>query len=252
MRRCLEHLEAQGIETCLIDNGSTDGTVGLAEEFRHRGVFRIETLPYPGYFDWAGMLTFKQRLACSIRADWFIHHDADEIREAPAPFRSLREGIETADATGCNAINFDEFVFLPTSDEENFEKADYVAEMKHYYFFEPYAVRRVNAWKNMGQSVDIVTTGGHNAEFEGRIVYPQLFVLRHYIVLSRGHAAAKYGKQRVYSADELRDRMWHGPRPRFEIERLRFPGKSSLKVAGATGLWDKSDPWRVHSFFGEP
>jgi hypothetical protein len=78
--------------------------------------------------------------------------DADEIREAPPPYSTLREGLEGADREGFNAVNFDEFVFLPTSEEESFEGTDYVASMEYYYFFEPRPLRQVKAWKKVPAS----------------------------------------------------------------------------------------------------
>src|ERR1700674_1338054 len=107
---CLGHLAAEGIETCIIDNGSSDRSRDIAESYRDRGVFKIVEYPYPGFYDWAGLLKLKEQLAATIEADWFIHHDADEIREAPRPWRTLAEGIRAVDRAGWNAINFDEFV----------------------------------------------------------------------------------------------------------------------------------------------
>lgn len=49
----------------------------------------------------------EEKLAAEINADWFIHHDADEIREAPSPYKTLKEGIEDADRQGymdCNLL----------------------------------------------------------------------------------------------------------------------------------------------------
>ncbi|MBN1141572.1 MAG: sulfotransferase [Deltaproteobacteria bacterium] len=244
--RCLEHLFRQGIETCVIDNESTDDTRAIAEGFRGRGVFRIETYPFPGFFDLAGQLVFKEQLAKEIDAEWFIHHDADEIREAPAPFSTLREGILAAGRQGYNAVNFDEFVFLPTDDKESFEGRDYVEEMQYYYFFEPSRLHRVNAWRNNGAPIDLVSSGGHSVKFAGRKIYPTNFILRHYIVLSRAHAVAKYGQERVYSRGEVEERGWHKARQEFKADRLRFPPPAALKRV-VPGSWDASQPWRKHT-----
>src|SRR4030067_2275128 len=97
LTRCLEHLMSQGIETCLIDNDSTDRTLEIARKFLGRGVFRIEHLPFRGYFDLQNCLQNNERLANEINADWFILHDADEIRQAPNPYKTLLEGIEDVD-----------------------------------------------------------------------------------------------------------------------------------------------------------
>ncbi|MCT7967819.1 glycosyltransferase family 2 protein [Laspinema sp. D1] len=86
--RCLEHLYSQGIEICLIDNGSTDKTLDIAQSFLGRGVFRIEHFPFKGCFELEKILLNEEKLAVEIDADWFIHHDADEIREAPSPYKT--------------------------------------------------------------------------------------------------------------------------------------------------------------------
>lgn len=247
LARCLAHLHAQGIETCVIDNESTDATAAIARSFLGRGVVRIGRLPYDGFFDLVAQLQCKERLAQEIDADWFLHVDADEIREAPARWGTLAEAIAAVDRQGCNAINFDEFVFLPTSDAEAFEGTDYVERMRYYYFFEPDTLRRINAWKRQTQPVDLASSGGHRVQFDGRRIFPENFVLRHYIVLSREHAIAKYGRDRVYSNAEIEERGWHGARPRFDPALLKFPDKALLKRLDP-GRWDKSDPWRRHSF----
>jgi glycosyltransferase involved in cell wall biosynthesis len=248
--RCLEHLYQQGVETCVIDNESTDETLSIVEKFVGRGVFRIERQAYPGYFDLVGQLRLKEKLAAEMDADWIIRCDADEIREAPAPYKTLREGIEAADKAGYNAVNFDEFVFLPTSDEEAYENTDFVETMCYYYFFEPWYPRRVNAWKNTGRPVDLVSSGGHSVKFKGRRIFPVNFIMRHYIALSREHAIRKYGVERIYSETEIKERRWHVARGSFNPVSLRFPDRQQLKHV--EGVWDTSEPWKRHALFGQP
>jgi glycosyltransferase involved in cell wall biosynthesis len=248
--QCLQHLYQQGVETCVIDNGSTDRSVEIAQSFMGRGVFRIEHLPYNGCFDLPEILKKKECLAEEIETDWFIHYDADEIREAPYPYRSLLQGVEEVDRQGYNAINFDEFVFLPTSNEEAYENKNYVAEMQYYYFFEPYPMRRLNAWKKTGKKVDIVNSAGHCIHFEGQRIFPHNFVMRHYICLSRHHAIAKYGS-RVFSLNAVKERGWSKDRVSFNPEYLHLPSPDRLKKF--TGDWDRSDPWSRHeNLFGYP
>lgn len=249
LARCLEHLYQQGIETCIIDNESIDDSLRIAKSFLGRGVFRIESIPYKGFFDWTALLSMKEQLAQEIDADWFIHHDADEIREAPLPYATLREGIEAADHAGYNAINFDEFVFLPSSLSEVFENTDYVETMRNYYFFEPAPLRRLNAWKKLAHNVCIVESGGHCVNFEGRRVFPENFILRHYIALSAAHIVKKYGEERVYSKQEVEEKGWHGLRATFSASKVRLPDSHRLKSVDA-GFWDKSDPWPAHTFLG--
>ena len=249
LARTLEHLATQAIDICLIDHGSQDGSRAIAESFMGRGVFRIVDQPYEGQFNLPEQMRFKERLLASIDADWFLHNDADEIRQAPRRFANLRAGIEEWDRRGYNAIEFDEFIFLPTSDEERWERRDFVAGMRHYYFFKPQPLHRLNAWKNTGAPVDLHTHFGHRAEFEGRRVAPEPFIMRHYIVLSRAHALAKYCA-RVHSKTEIRTFGWNDERVGFRPEKLKFPPKDQLKYLGKDEVFDTSDPWLAQTFIG--
>jgi len=248
LETCLAHLARQGLETCLIDNGSTDGTLAIAERFRDRGVFRIEALPWTGAFELEAQLRLKERLADEIDADWFLHCDADEIREAPRPFSTLVEGFAAAERAGANAIDFDEFVFLPTSDDEPYEGRDFVAEMRRYYYYEPTTPdrARINAWRR-AQGVDLRSLAGHEVRFPGRRIFHTRFILRHYIALSRAHVVEKYGG-RIFAAAE-RARAWHGDRATFDPARLALPAPESLKLLGPDGVFDTRDPRSTHPLF---
>ena len=246
LERCLEYLYEQGIETCLIDNGSTDRTREIAKDYLHRGVFRIEQFPFTGIFELMEILKYKSRLAQEIDADWFIHHDADEIREAPKPFDNLAEGIKDADERGYNAINSDEIVFMPTSEEESFEGKEYVNEMKYYYYLRPKRLHRVSIWKKTDTNADLASSGGHSVVFEGRNIYPENFILRHYILLSKRHAIEKYGK-RNYDPRVLAKGM-SVKRAEFNPENIKFPNREDLKKISWNGEWDLSDPWTRHFF----
>jgi glycosyltransferase involved in cell wall biosynthesis len=247
LQRCLTHLHAQGIETCVIDNESTDRTREIAEAFKGRGVFRIETLPYRGRFELAAQCRFHEELATDIKADWFMRQDADEIREAPLPFSSLAHAIPAVDAAGYNAIDFDEFIFVPTSEGDTFEGTDYVETMRYYFYLDLRPFNHVNAWKNRSHMVDLTSSGGHTVMFEGRRIYPVKFILRHYMVLSGDHARRKYGA-RKFDEVEVSKLGWHGWRARFAADRVRLPDRNRLKQLGNAGRWDRSDPHRYHLF----
>jgi len=118
------HLVRNGVEVYLIDNRSTDQTVQEASQWLGRGLIAIEEFPknshnsdgsYDGY-DWAGILHRKEELTGEIRADWFIHHDADEIRECPWPGLTLKEAIRWVDTLGYNCVDSRVFDFPPIDD----------------------------------------------------------------------------------------------------------------------------------------
>jgi glycosyltransferase involved in cell wall biosynthesis len=246
LKQCLQHLYQQNIDVCLIDNDSTDQTLAIAEQFMGRGVFRIEHIPFDGVYEWERILQHKSRLAQEIDADWFIHHDADEVREAPVRFKNLHEGINFVERAGYNAINSDEFVFVPMNEEETFEETDYIHEMKEYYYFHPKDLHRVNIWKKTRQEVDLVSSGGHSAVFEGSNIFPENFILRHYIFLSKRHGVEKYS-QRKYDSREV-DKGMHMKRARFAEENFCFPDKDIVRRLTTDGNWDTSSPSRTHFF----
>jgi glycosyltransferase involved in cell wall biosynthesis len=248
LRRCLEHLLGEGIEVCVIDNDSSDGSGDIAREYAGMGV-SVEHFAYPGHFDLRGILRNEERLARELDADWFLHCDGDEIREAPLPFATLHQGVLAADAAGANAINFDEFLFFPMSNEVRHEGTDYVAGMRDYYYFAPSPLRRVNLWKRTGAPVDLASSGGHSAAFAGRRVYPQNFVMRHYIAMSHAHAVDKYARQRTYSPDEVVGLGWHGLRAkvRGSGDIVLPPPERMHRLTGRD--FDRSRPERLHLFF---
>jgi glycosyltransferase involved in cell wall biosynthesis len=247
LRRCLEHLVAEGLEVCVVDNDSTDGSAEIAREFSDRGVL-VERYPYPGYFDLRGILRNEERLSEVLEADWYMHCDADEIRQAPAPMASLREGVEQADRAGYNAINFDEFLFFPTSFDEHYEGTDYVALMRRYYFFAPHANRQVKLWKRTPAPVDLASSGGHTVAFPGRNIFPVSFILRHYVALSYAYAVEKYSRKRVYSPQEVTELRWHGLRAKVkDADGIVLPASERMHTL-VGDRFDRSRPESRHLF----
>jgi glycosyltransferase involved in cell wall biosynthesis len=248
--RCLEHLQRQKMKVCIIDNDSTDGTSEIIQRFSRRLIIRYIRYPYPGYYDWAGMLKLKQRVATNLGAHWYLHCDADEILEPPDQFSTLKDAFREIGRSGYNAVNFDEFVFLPSSNRERWEGRDYVSGMRHYYHFAPKELRLVRAWKNTGVEVDLASSGGHTPAFPDQKVFPQSFVLRHYIGLSLDYIKQKYA-DRKYAADEIA-KGWHHNRVGLDLDEMRLPPLSELKLYHSVHTWDKSDPWKKHFFERRP
>jgi hypothetical protein len=250
MDRCISHLVSQGIDVYVIDNESTDNTVEIAQKWVGQGVIGIETLPYEGFYDWRGILERKAELAASLEADWFIHHDADEIRQSPRDDETLKEAILRLDAQGYNAIDFHEFVFLPRDDDdEPVAPGDYVERLNLGYYFAPTPDHRVNAWKKTDQPPDLVTHAGHQVLFHGRSMAPEKLILRHYPCVSAAHLRKKYGLERVYSEYEVNDLKWHGERAHYRPEAGWWPSADQLIDPHSDG-WDTSRPWREHPFLG--
>ena len=218
IRHSIGDLIRQGVEVYLIDNCSTDNTVEEASVWLDKGLIHIERFPddagYPKelrhQYAWKEILKRKEELAATLRADWFIHHDADEFRESPWPGLTLKEGIRVADSMGYNALQFAVFNFKPTDDSFP-PGADVREHLKYYLPLPEHASHaQVKAWKNLGSRPAIAESGGHDIRFEGRRIFPTRFLLRHYPVRSQRHGVKKVFEDRKgrFSGTE-REHGWH-------------------------------------------
>lgn len=244
---CIEHLARQQVDVYLIDNGSTDATVPVAEGYRSRGIIGIEHLPRHGVYSWRPILERKEELAATLDADWFMHVDADEVRLPPRSDQTLAEAFADADARGYNAVNFLEFAFVPTRESPDHDHADFQATMRWYYPFLPGAgPNRLNAWKRQPGRVDLAWSGGHEVRFAGIRACPEWFPMRHYMYLSVDHALRKY-VQRTYDAGEL-DHGWHRARAALRADQIVLPSDRELRVVSDAGL-DGSNPRTRHYLF---
>jgi Glycosyl transferase family 2 len=215
VEQVVRDLIAQGVDVYFLDDGSTDATVSLIEPYLDRGVLAIDRMaPAPGaagapQFEWERILRRKAELAAGLDADWFIHHDADELRESPWRELSLREAIRRVDALGYNAIDFASLDFRPVAD--TFRAGDDPrAAFEYYSVHAPHDRVQIRCWKRGEAPVDLASSGGHEAVFPGRRVFPVRFILRHYPIRSQEHGERKVfeERQRRYAAAE-RARGWH-------------------------------------------
>jgi len=244
--RCCEHLAMQGVDFVIIDNESTDDTRAIAESFRGRGLVRVVNHPYPGFYDWMGLLKCKEHIARELDSDWFMHLDADEIPEPPGRHEPLLLRLAAVDAAGYTTVNFDEFVFVPTTGSERHEGGDYVRTMCRYYFFEPRPERLIRAWRRTAD-IDLASSAGHAVHFADQRLYPENFALRHYIALSMEHLLHKYLRNRVYSPAEVA-LGWHAMRSRLTEEMVRTPPVEELFDVRDDQGWNRSRPCQRHLF----
>lgn len=241
--RCLEDLHAAGIETILIDNGSTDRTVAIAQGYIGKGLLRIETLPWRGHFALAEQIAKKQEITEAIDHDWVLHVDADEWLCPAEPGATLSAAIERVDAEGYNCINFDEFVFAPSPDEDFTACGSYARRMTTYYFFEPEPRRLMRAWRrDLKPGMDT----GHHLSSDRLRLYPHNFVLRHYIALSHAHMVEKYVGRHFDPAEVARG--WHVNRLSLTADALVLKPSPYLKRLERwdSTAFDRSMPAKTH------
>jgi hypothetical protein len=245
LANCLRHLVRNGIRFAIIDNGSTDSSAAIygRHEFA-ASLVDVQELPFSGVFSLEEQLCRKKMIVDAIDTDWVIHLDADEMMHSYRRDETLNEALSRLDAAGWNAVNFDEYVFLPIDGEYPPELADF-PPLEHYYFFEPRPQRLVRAWcKAKGFSP--LEDGGHSLIGSDIRLAREHLCLRHYIVRSQAHAFVKY-VTRKFAADELA-RGWHYPRANNVASSFRFPPTSTLKRLACVQdrELDRSDPWTMH------
>jgi Glycosyl transferase family 2 len=241
---CIEHLSRQGVEVYLIDNDSTDQTVAIAGRYLNRGLVGVETLPREGAFSLRAILNRKEEIAAALDADWFMHVDADEIRLPPRSDRTLALALAEAEAQGYNAVNFQEFTFVPTAESPDHDHPRFQETMRWYYPFLPSFPHRLNAWKRQPARVELAWSAGHRVRFPGLRVYPESFPLRHYLFLSVPHAVRKYADRRHDPAALAMG--WHGWRERLKPEMVRLPSQAELRIYISDDQLDPSGPRTQH------
>lgn len=251
IRTCLDSYARQGVEVMLMDNDSTDRTVAIARNWLGRGLIGIERLPRDGSFSLTRQLAAKQAMFERLEADWFINADADEIRLPPPGYPDLPAALAAAEAAGCNAVDFVEYVFIPTAHHPEHDPASYVETMRWYYPFQAWDdENHIKAWRRQpGVAVDLVSTGGHLAQFPGRRVFPEKFIMKHYPFLGLAHGQAKYGT-RQFDPDEMAQ-GWHRQRARLRQTGVRLPDESEMRAFQGDDRLDALAPVRRHLFFPE-
>jgi hypothetical protein len=241
----LRHLFGQGLEVYVIDNESTDRTLQIVRRYIGCGVMGVETFPRDGVFRHRAMLARREELAASLDADWFLSTDADEIRFAPGRWSSLREAFAAVEREGYNAVNFREYTFVPCREHPDHDHPDFLRTMQWYYPFQPPgSLHNVKAWMRQPQRVDLAWAGGHIVRFPGLRLYPEPFILRHYLCLGVQHAIEKYGNRRHVPEDLKHG--WHGWREQLQPEQIRLPAIDELRTFRGNDELDGSNPRAKH------
>ncbi len=107
-----------------------------------------------------------------------------------------------------NAIDFAGLDFWPVDD--GFRAGDDVRDAFTFCSeLAPHDLPQVRCWKKT-DSLDLASSGGHDARFTGRRVFPLRFVLRHYPIRGQAHGDRKvFGERRNRFLDRERNRGWH-------------------------------------------
>jgi len=231
---CLERLIGQGIDVYLVDNWSKDNTFGIASRFLKKGLVGIERFPPEGReaggHDYRRLLVHVEKLTRKLKADWFIRHDVDEYRESCWMHMNLRDAIYHVDQSGFNAIDYTVIEFKMTDDL--FSPGEDFVDYFKYWDFGHHSGNfvQIRTWKNGEYIVDLANSGGHQAVFTGRKVFPLKFLLRHYPFRSEEQAIRKLFHERHDGIEgaEAKKRGWGVQYDLFKKRDTYFEDKNTL------------------------
>jgi hypothetical protein len=213
-----------GIDVVVHDNWSTDGTFEeLTALAAGRSDLSLERFPEQGpsrYFDLRTVCRMKEEIAAKFPGRWIIHNDSDEMRCSPWPGISLRGGLYIAERMGYAAVDFTVCQFRPVdaelsptlSLERQIRNFEYSRAIGHF--------SQIRVWRQGTERVDLASSGGHEAQFSGRKIFPYKFLLKHYPLRSAEQARRKiFVERRPRYAPAEREFGWHIHYDEFEADQ---------------------------------
>jgi hypothetical protein len=226
IEQTLRDLADQGVESYLIDNWSTDGTVELARHWLGRGLVGIERFPAEGpspTYDLSALMARVEDVAASERwPAWVMLHDADERRRSPWPGIRLKDALWHVDRRGYSCVDHVVLTFWPTDDSFDPEGGDIERQLEYFEFSDhPGHFHQRRAWKRSEVQVGLVRSAGHDVSFDGRRVYPYKFLLKHYPIRSEAHGRRKILQDRQNRWNP-RERAWGWHRQYDQVGPGRF------------------------------
>ncbi|MDO4963081.1 MAG: glycosyltransferase family 2 protein [bacterium] len=206
----IRHLIRNGIDVKAFDNWSTDNTYDVLKKLKNefpQNVF-IDKFPTEktkdNQYHWHEMLENVENIVRTENYDWFIHYDADEIRQSPISNMNLQEYISYVDFLGYNAISNTILDFRVTSANKkiNIFGKDTYFEFGH----RPGHFIQIKTFKK-SSDLALAFGGGHDARFSNRKIYPIKILLKHYPLRSIDQANKKIFIDRL---------------PRFKYEQKKY------------------------------
>jgi hypothetical protein len=210
------------------------------------GAVTVERFPTSGpvrYFELRSILNRKEEIAGQWCGRWIIHQDSDELRCSPWPAVSLHQGLSRISVAGFSAVEFACIIFRPVDD--GFRAG--MDPETHFRFFERGATNppHVQAWCQPPTRVDLAESGGHEATFRGRRVYPEKFILKHYPIRNSRKDSAK-SSQSVSTAFTPRSVRQGGTSITTVSNQMTayYGGQAIFSNGGAIPLLPKANPGR--------
>jgi hypothetical protein len=210
-------LVEQGVDVLIVDDWSTDATYGVAMSLAagNRGRVRVVREPErrPAQ-DWFDQLSRTERIGREAADyDWVLHHDADEWRMSPWAGVGLRDAIAFVDALGYNALDHTvvDFRYL-AGGQISASTGGMMDRLLHFEFGRrPGHFSQVKGWRRRdAEDLQLAASGGHDAAFSGRRIYPFKFLMRHYPLRGPDQARRKIFEDRLpRQQGERVERGWH-------------------------------------------
>lgn len=179
IEKCLKNAKEQGLIPIVIDNGCSDGTIGIVKDMGIP-VFEHITQKYHVYRLIDKAILKAKKIGCN----WYVLKDADEIFET-YDGRKVVEVVNEADKAGYNCMRFDMYEFWPTIDDDLSIK-DFTERIQHYSYYSSNYLKMIKNSKEI-RTRDPHTPGGTIKESPTRLLF------RHYkfISLEQGRRKAR-------------------------------------------------------------
>jgi hypothetical protein len=230
-------LLAGGIDVHLLDNWSQDETAALAVRAAAGSTrLTVERFPPDGpptsFAQWP-ILRRAEEIAAKT-GGWVVLQSADEVRCSPWPGVGLREGLHRVHQRGYDAIDFGVVNFRPVDDDFR-PGSDFEAYFRHFEFeVRSSGLPQISAWNADRGRAAVAPSGGHDATFDGRRLFPYRFLLKHYPVRSQAHGRRKVLSERLARYDDAeRARGWHRHYDHITAETCFVRDASELEVFDA-------------------
>ncbi len=233
---------SQGCDVHAIDNWSTDSSWDLLGQIAAEAPDRVTVERFPEHpsphYEWRDILRHKEMIAAAHPGRWIIHTDADELRRSPFPGVPMDRALQIIQNTGANRVNFTLINFRPTSEHPDLSLDLDVNDGFFEFAAKPDEFEQAKAWLQPHQRVDLVSSGGHVANFEGAVEFPYRFLLKHYPIRSPDHGRRKVMMERKgrWSPEE-RAMGWH----------IQYDGYH----IGSRYLWNGADLFHFDDAFWE-
>jgi glycosyltransferase involved in cell wall biosynthesis len=235
----LDRLHQHGISFVVLDGGSEDGSIEIAQAFKGKGLLEHKVMR-------RGVWKYRDDLDCLIQMaakhlpDWIVYNDADEFLEPRQPGQTLHDAIATEGQLGFNIIQFDNFEFYLTEKDCESTEPDIRKRLRFYSWHDDY---RYKAWRYY-PGATLRDGAGHFPVFPRGVkpmVSPRKLVMRHYAFRSTQQAFRKVFVERLPRyAPEERFIRWHSQYDRLEKDARSFVHDSRL-----LSEYDESGRWEM-------